>query len=452
MPRLALSMIVKNAARTLEECLASVRGVVDEIVIADTGSTDDTIEMARRSGARVISIPWEDDFSHARNISLAEVASDWVLSLDADERLDPGARGEFPGVLDHTNVCGFLVPIRNYVRDPAMKIWDRAARPNDGSYSPARTYPAFIEHENVRLFRRHPDIYFTGRVHETVGWRIRETGRTIGALRSPIHHFGMAWESPEARFQKIIFYRELGRKKLAEMPENAQAHFEFGLVEMENFGEVGKALPSFERACQLDPNLGVAWFFAGASHFQLGNHVRALYFLQHAEDAGHFIPGVSELLGDTNYKLGNYEAAGNCYRRGLKRLPSSAMFESKLGLAEARTGNSHSGLRRLRRALTLEPSNPELHDRLIAVEVWLGHLEQAGEAAEQKLKSVASAPNDFLRAASIRAEAKEWQRAEEILRRGISSFPEAEQLRISLSKIEKFSRSSRTTSQEIATH
>ena len=142
-------MIVKNAARTLEECLASVRGVVDEIVIADTGSTDDTIEMARRSGARVISIPWEDDFSHARNISLAEVASDWVLSLDADERLDPGARGEFPGVLDHTNVCGFLVPIRNYVRDPAMKIWDRAARPNDGSYSPARTYPAFIEHENV---------------------------------------------------------------------------------------------------------------------------------------------------------------------------------------------------------------------------------------------------------------------------------------------------------------
>lgn len=452
MPRLALSMIVKNAAGTIEECLESVRGVVDEIVIADTGSTDDTIDIARRAGARVISIAWEDDFSRARNLSLAETSADWVLSLDADERLDPGAHSEFPGALDGANFGGFQAPIRNYVRDPAMKIWDRAARPNDGSYMPARAYPAYIEHENVRLFRRHPDIYFTGRVHETVGWRIRKMGMTLGKVRTPIHHFGIAWESPEARFQKIVFYRELGRKKLEEMPENAQAHFEFGLVEMENFGEVGKALPSFERACQLDPNLGAAWFFAGACHFQLGNHARALYFLQHAEDAGHRSAGVAELLGDTNYKLGNHEAAGDCYRRGLKRLPSRALLESKLGLAEARTGNSRSGLRRLRHALTLEPSNPELHDRLIAVEVWLGHLEQAGEAAEQKLKAVAAGPNDFLRAASIRAETKEWRRAEEILRSGISKFPDSDQLKISLSKIEQLSHSSRTASEQIATH
>ncbi|MGH9681688.1 MAG: glycosyltransferase [Candidatus Acidiferrales bacterium] len=448
MPRLALSMIVKNAAATIEECLISVRGVVDEIVVADTGSTDETIEIARRAGARVISIAWEDDFSRARNLSLAETTADWVLSLDADERLDPGASNELPGVLDGTNFWGFQTPIRNYVRDPAMKIWDRAARPNDGSYLPARAFPAYIEHENVRLFRRHPDIYFTGRVHETVGWRIRETGRTLGAVRTPIHHFGMAWESSEARFQKIVFYRELGRKKLEETPENAQAHFEFGLVEMENFGEVGKALPSFERACQLDASLGAAWFFAGACHFQLGNHARALYFLQHAEDVGHLTPGVAELLGDTNYKLGNYETAGNCYRRGLKRLPSSAFLESKLGLAEARTGNSRSGLRRLRHALTLEASNPDLHDRLISVEVWLGHLEQAGEAAERKLGAVAAGPNDYLRAASIRAEAKKWEHAKEILQRGVTLFPEAELLRISLSKIELLS----NTSHEITTH
>lgn len=452
MPRLALSMIVKNAAHAIEECLASVRGIVDEVVIADTGSTDETTEIARRAGARVISISWEDDFSRARNLSLAETSADWILSLDADERLDPEARNELPGALGRANFWGFQMPIRNYIRDPAMKIWDRAARPNDGSYLPARAYPAYIEHENVRIFRRHRDIYFTGRVHETVGWRIRETSRTLGTVRTPIHHFGMAWESPEARFQKIVFYRELGRKKLEEMPDNAQAHFEFGLVETENFGEVGKALPSFERACQLDPHLAVAWFFAGASHFQLGNHARALYFLQHAEDAGHQTPGIAELLGDTNYKLGNYEAAGNCYRRGLKRLPSSAPLESKLGLAEARTGNSRSGLRRLRRALTLEPSNPELHDRLIAVEVWLGHLEQAGEAAEQKLRTVAAGPNDFLRAASIRAEAKEWRLAEEILRGGISKFPDSEQLKINLSKIEKISNSARTASAGIATH
>ncbi len=91
MPTLALSMIVKNGERDLPDCLASVRGVVDEIVVADTGSSDASIEIARAAGARVISIPWENDFAKARNLSLAEVTSDWLLLLDADERLDAGA-------------------------------------------------------------------------------------------------------------------------------------------------------------------------------------------------------------------------------------------------------------------------------------------------------------------------------------------------------------------------
>ena len=89
MTTLALSMIVSNAEQQLALCLESVRGVVDELVIADTGSTDNTIELAHDLGAHVISIPWENDFARARNRALAEVRSDWVLSLDADERLDP---------------------------------------------------------------------------------------------------------------------------------------------------------------------------------------------------------------------------------------------------------------------------------------------------------------------------------------------------------------------------
>src|ERR1700733_14329760 len=88
MPLLALSMIVRDAAATLRQCLESVRGIADEIVIGDTGSTDSTIEIAREFGARIIEVPWTNDFSAARNTVLAEVRSDWVLALDADEVLD----------------------------------------------------------------------------------------------------------------------------------------------------------------------------------------------------------------------------------------------------------------------------------------------------------------------------------------------------------------------------
>jgi glycosyltransferase involved in cell wall biosynthesis len=69
MPTLALSMIVRNAERDLPPCIESVRGAVNEIVIADTGSTDKTLEIAAALGTRVISIPWEDDFARERMTS-----------------------------------------------------------------------------------------------------------------------------------------------------------------------------------------------------------------------------------------------------------------------------------------------------------------------------------------------------------------------------------------------
>jgi glycosyltransferase involved in cell wall biosynthesis len=79
-------MIVKNEARCLARCLDSIRSVVDEIVIADTGSTDDTVAIARRQGARVVSFPWNNDFAAARNFALEQTTGAWILALDADEQ------------------------------------------------------------------------------------------------------------------------------------------------------------------------------------------------------------------------------------------------------------------------------------------------------------------------------------------------------------------------------
>ena len=82
MPTLGLSMIVKNAAGTLRPCLESARGIVDQIVIADTGCTDGTCDIAREFGANVVSFPWENNFATARNAALAPMTTDWVLVLD----------------------------------------------------------------------------------------------------------------------------------------------------------------------------------------------------------------------------------------------------------------------------------------------------------------------------------------------------------------------------------
>jgi glycosyltransferase involved in cell wall biosynthesis len=87
--RVSLTMIVKNEEVNLPKCLESVRGVFDEIVIVDTGSTDRTVEIARWFGARVFHFPWIDDFAAARNEALSHATGDYAFWLDADDVVEP---------------------------------------------------------------------------------------------------------------------------------------------------------------------------------------------------------------------------------------------------------------------------------------------------------------------------------------------------------------------------
>ena len=90
MNRIALVMIVRDEARCLERCLASAAPWVDEMVVLDTGSQDDTAAIARRAGARVAHFDWIDDFAAARNAALAQCDAEWRVVLDADEWITHG--------------------------------------------------------------------------------------------------------------------------------------------------------------------------------------------------------------------------------------------------------------------------------------------------------------------------------------------------------------------------
>jgi glycosyltransferase involved in cell wall biosynthesis len=85
---LSLCMIVKNEEKNLPRCLKSVQGLVDQIVIVDTGLTDQTIEIGNQYNADIHQIAWPGDFAAARNISLSYAGCEWILVLDADEELD----------------------------------------------------------------------------------------------------------------------------------------------------------------------------------------------------------------------------------------------------------------------------------------------------------------------------------------------------------------------------
>lgn len=180
MATISLCMIVRDEESLLPACLASVAGAVDEIVVVDTGSKDATIALARAAGARVFEQAWSDDFSAPRNRAIAECACDWVLVLDADERLTQGAREALRrAVAEDDFDCGMLRLSTATRLDAEIDAVARGTcRVGDAAYLP-------------RLMRRTPDLRFTGIVHENVGEWLFSNGRRPKLLPSvDIVHLG----------------------------------------------------------------------------------------------------------------------------------------------------------------------------------------------------------------------------------------------------------------------
>lgn len=150
MVTISLCMIVKNEEKILERCLDSVADLVDEIVIADTGSTDATREIARRYTEKVYDFPWTDDFSAARNFVFSRATQEYIYSADADEVLSPENRERFR-LLKET-----LLPEVEIVQ---MKY------ANQLQFNTVYNYD---EEYRPKVFKRKRDFVWEAPIHETV--------------------------------------------------------------------------------------------------------------------------------------------------------------------------------------------------------------------------------------------------------------------------------------------
>src|SRR3954470_19000741 len=99
MPSLSVCLVTRNEEANLPRALASVRGLANEVVVAETASADRTAQVAEGLGARVYPFAWDDDFAAARNAALERATSEWVLWLNPDEELAPGSGGPLQAAL-----------------------------------------------------------------------------------------------------------------------------------------------------------------------------------------------------------------------------------------------------------------------------------------------------------------------------------------------------------------
>lgn len=202
---ISLCMIVKNEEKYLRGCLESARPFVDEIIIVDTGSTDATVAIAQDFGANVFSFPWNGNFSDARNESLRHAASEWILYLDADERLLNGA--EMRALRPSKSVIAYSVNIRSKHILPS------------GTVEQVNQYQ--------RFFRRHPKIIFEGVVHEQVLPSLMRMGKTIAPSTMFIEHLGYG-ESLEKINEKCQRNSEMLLRQLEKNPNDYYAHYQLG--------------------------------------------------------------------------------------------------------------------------------------------------------------------------------------------------------------------------------
>jgi glycosyltransferase involved in cell wall biosynthesis len=165
---LTAALIVRDEQDVLGGCLASLDGVVDEVVVVDTGSTDDSAAIARSAGAHVHHHPWTGDFSRARNYALERANGNWILYIDADERLRPVTRATVEDLLVNADQIAFRVLLHPF----------RHATP----------------YREYRLWQNDPRIRFRGVIHEKVMPAIQEVaaakGLTIGDCTLALDHVG----------------------------------------------------------------------------------------------------------------------------------------------------------------------------------------------------------------------------------------------------------------------
>jgi GT2 family glycosyltransferase/Flp pilus assembly protein TadD/glycosyltransferase involved in cell wall biosynthesis len=340
-PAVSLCMIVKNEEPYLAKCLASVKPVVDEMIVIDTGSTDRTKDIAKIFGAQVFDFEWGEDFSQARNFSISKASGDWIFIMDGDEVLSSLDYETFKNIVQKSprSVVAYSIVTRNYCALANSFGWV----PNDGKYEKEEASLGWIPSVKVRLFHGKDRILFEGAVHEMVEPVLKRIGIPIKACPIPIHHYGrLNKEKLERKGEK---YFEIGKKKLEAMGHDLGALRELA-VQAAVLGKNEEGIALWQRFLSLDPSPALAseaFVNLGTIYSRLGKHEDAL---QASKRASELTPDMKEARNNfalAKFYLGYVEEAIPVFEKLLKQFPEylSALF--KLAAAYCCNGQKEKG-------------------------------------------------------------------------------------------------------------
>lgn len=306
-PTISLCMIAKNESRVLARCLESVRGVVDEIIVVDTGSTDATPQVAAAYGARVVYETWRNDFAQARNRSLERAHGDWILILDADEELAPESRPLLKPRLAATSAEGLQVCVRNFL--------------------PAGDLLSYDDLYLTRLFRNRPAYRYEQPIHEQIRPAIERAGGSVAVSDLVILHYGYTQQTAQGQDRRALRNLAILESALEAAPNDPYLYYQLG-VTYQALGQPERAAEALRKALALDSaTMGGAAL--DRSHMKLAQ--LALAADQYDDAIAHARASLAHnpdnvvslyVLALAHMLAGHIEQAYRCFRR-LRQLPNA---------------------------------------------------------------------------------------------------------------------------------
>lgn len=342
---ISVCMIVRDEEQLVANCLASVRGLADEVVVVDTGSRDRTKEVARGLGSRVIRHEWDGNYGRARNVYLRAARGEWVLVLDGDEALSPRDHARVRRLVRRGSIAGYRLTVRNYTDD-----FDLSWRwhPNDGSYPEEEhlsACPGWVKTQPLRLFRRLPRVRYSTRASShtsPIDSLSKHAGRIEDREDVAIHHFQHL--KGGGRFISHKQRLRLG-DEILHVKKHPRDPYHYLNVAKTLFAERrdAEAADYLARAVKLDDSFHDAY----------------------------------QLWGMLELENGKLDEAERHLREALRVDPKSADAWAILGMVLAEAGRPADGARALRRALRIRPRHLLAHNSLGVALEDLGRYQEA---------------------------------------------------------------------------
>ena len=361
---ISLCMIVKNEEENLPKCLNSVLDLVDEMIVVDTGSTDNTKQIAVELGAKVYDYPWQNNFAQARNHGLQYVNSDWVLVLDADEALNPK-----------------IIPYIEHVTKNEDNLVVNLIRHEVGALS--SPYSSIS-----RLFRRHPSINFSRPYHALIDDAVLNLVSTenqwkiVDLPQVAIEHYGYKPEiiisqDKTQRAQKAM------ESYLGDHPDDAYTCSKLGSLYID-IGKFKKGLGLLKQGLK-SPSATPAILFE--LHYHLANaYVKGQQYILAVKNYQRAIgqPILERLklgaylnYGSLCYQQKEFQSAISLYQNCLQIEPNFAMVYYNLGLTYKAIGRKSEAIESYQNAIKYNPSYGWAYQNLAVLQYQENNLEES---------------------------------------------------------------------------